>query len=74
MTIDEEDTTDVVAQVEGSRVEGAEGGGLDGALRRLCDVEAVKKLYKVTEAELALGGGDAYEALQQAVTCRIAIK
>ena len=75
VTINQHDTHALLAQVKGVRcaVE-REEGGLDGALRRLCDVEAVKKLYKVTEAELTLGGGDAHEALQQAVTCRIAIK
>ena len=74
VTINQHDTADIVAQVAGTRVGGGEGDGLDGVLRQLCDVEQVKKLYKVTEAELALGRGDAYEALQQAVTCRIAIK
>ena len=74
VTINQHDTADIIAQVTGSMVGGEADGGLDGALRRLCDVEAVKKLYKVTEAELTLGGGDAYDALQQAVTCRIAIK
>ena len=74
VTINQHDTADVVAQVAGVRGGSEASGGLDGALRRLCDVEAVKKLYKVAEAELLLGGGDAYEALQQAVTCRIAIK
>ena len=74
VTINQHDTADVIAQVQGVRGGGKEDGGLDGALRRLCNVETVKKLYKVAEAELMLGGGDEYEALQQAVTCRIAIK